>query len=560
MNVMRLRGSTSSVGSSNARRSWLRKGSPLIRGFSIAIALYLVFAVSIAFGAPNPYTGIFSKTATSLQLTFGSSAPKYLVLIVLDGARPDYFDMTSLPHLNALRAAGTQYTNAVSGILEAETPSGHAAIATGSRPDRNGILGFDWGSDNGTRYSLFDPAKMASVEQIMQNYHAPTIASLYKKSFPGARVVALSGHKYYAAAPLGGPSADAIIYYQGNSSGQYVPTSVPGHTPPASVLRDPRLAGRRVSLPLGGEDSLVTDTAITVAEKMHPRILLMNYPEFDWPVGHVYGGPQNPAAVASLMKNFDAGLGKVEDTYRKQGILDQTLFVITADHGMMPITRFVPSSVITNAISLAGTSAPDIAADTGDYIWLRDPSKAATVAQLIMDTQDPGIQSTYYLTTVNGKPQYVATDGATLNTQQAAANQYLLSALLNGREPTVVVFGREGATFSDPKSGWKADHGGNSWQSQHLPLILAGPGIRAGQVSSEPAQLEDIAPTVLTDMGVAPTGMEGHVLTGALNHAVSSAAQQSRAAEIAQLGPQLIALAAEGFHGSGLLSFDLMKS
>jgi arylsulfatase A-like enzyme len=30
-------------------------------------------------------------------------------------------------------------------------------------------------------------------------------------------------------------------------------------------------------------------------------------------------------------------------------------------------------------------------------------------------------------------------------------------------------------------------------------------------VTNAPAQLEDIAPTVLTDMGVKPTGMYGHI-------------------------------------------------
>ena len=50
------------------------------------------------------------------------------------------------------------------------------------------------------------------------------------------------------------------------------------------------------------------------------------------------------------------------------------------------------------------------------------------------------MQSAYYLTMTNGKPQYVAADGVVLDTQEEAANQYLLSALLDGHEPTVVVF------------------------------------------------------------------------------------------------------------------------
>src|SRR5437660_2698574 len=121
-----------------------------------------------------------------------------------------------------------------------------------------------------------------------------------------------------------------------------------------------------------------------------------------------------------------------------------------------------------------------------------------------------------------------------------------------------IFIGEEGDSFSTPDSNWKADHGGASWHSQHIPLLLSGPGVRAGQVSAAAAQLDDIAPTVLSDMGVKPTGMEGNVLTDALTQPDTTAAQ-GRMTEIEQLDPMLTALAGEDFRGTGLLSLDLMK-
>ena len=476
-------------------------------------------------------------------VAFSSTTPKYLVLMVLDGARPDYFGLTPLPHVDALREEGTEYTKAITGVLESETPTGHTTIATGATPAQNGILGFDWGQSDGSRYSLFDPSQMGTVEQLIQDSHAPTLAGLYKAHYPGSTAVALSGHKYYAAAPLGGPSADAIMYYEGDPKGRYVPVAVPGHTPPAAVLNAPGLVYPSIHLADGAEDTLATKLALSAIGTMHPRLLMINYPEFDWPLGHVYGGNVAPAKVITDMKGFDADLGAIEDAYRKAGILDQTLFVITADHGMMPVTRFIPSTVVTNAISQAGTTSPDTASSTADYIWLADTTKAQDVAQRIETANDPGIQSTYYLST-SGSPHYVRAGPATLDTGTDAANLYLLSTLINGHEPAVVSFARSGATFSDPKTGWKADHGGSSWQSQHLPLILAGPGIRSGVRITDPAQLEDVAPTVLTDMGVAPTGMHGHVLADALEQS-SSTDSQDRAAEINQMSPLVNALIAQ---------------
>lgn len=508
-------GWTSKVPNARARRHSPRNGRFGGALISVVVGLYLAFATLVAAEAAHVLHQRSSHPLSRTYVPFAAAAtPKYLVLMVLDGARPDYFGVTALPHVDALVQQGTQFTNAFAGILEAETPTGHTTIATGSRPTNDGILGFDWGSST-SRYSLFNPDQMGTVEQIIQDSHAPTIAGLYKKKFPEARVVALSGHKYYAAAPLGGPDADAIMYYEGDPQGHYVPVAVPGHTPPPGILDAPGVTMPTTSLKNGQEDSLATNLAITSVKVMHPRLLLINYPEFDWPLGHLDGGMLDRSAVAQDMRNFDADLARIEDTYRAEGILDQTLFVVTADHGMMPISRFVPATVLDNALSSAGTTATDAAANSAEFVWLADPSKAETVAQNIVNAKDVGIQSAYYLSSVGGHPRYVAANRSQLTDSEELANQYLLSSLMNGHQPDVVVVGKEGSSFSDPKTNWKADHGGPTWQSEHMPLIIAGPGIKAGQVITAPAQLDDIAPTVLEDMGVQPTGMQGSVLTDA---------------------------------------------
>lgn len=530
-------GRTSS-GYSRARRP--RRGIRL--RFSVLAALYLLLTTSVAAAVVHV---IRAHSRPAVLLSGGMAAtPKYLVLIVLDGARPDYFGMTSLPHADALRADGTQFSEAFDGILESETPTGHTTIATGSSPARNGILGFEW-AQNDNDYSIFSPAVVNSgaMEHIMAASGVPTIAGLYKQKYPGARVVALSGHKYYAADPMGGPQADAIMYYQGDQKGRYVPVAIPGHVPPAGILTDPSLIAPTIHLAPGAEDTLATNLAIKTFQTMHQRITLINYPEFDWPLGHVDGGNLDPAAVVTLMKNFDTDLGHLEDAYRQAGVLGQTLFVITADHGMQPLTRFIPQTVITNAVSAAGTSAPAISYSTGTYVWLADGSKAQTVAQNILNAKDPGVQSAYYLVS-GAQPHYALAGGTFADAGDDRANQYLLATLINGHEPDVVVFARTDQSFSATSTGWKADHGGASWQAQHIPLIISGPGVRTGQIVAQPAQLEDVAPTVLRILGVNPTGMEGHVLTEAQN-SPSAADTRARAQEVSTITPLANALIAE---------------
>jgi arylsulfatase A-like enzyme len=314
--------------------------------------------------------------------------------------------------------------------------------------------------------------------------------------------------------------------------------------PPPGILNSTSLIGASTHLPDGKEDDLATRLALATFKKMHQRITLINYPEFDWPIGHVAGGIKSPNRVITLMKAFDQNLAEIEQAYKRAGILKKTLFVITADHGMATINRFVPQSIFADAIRAAGTTAPAISYNAGAYIWLADASKASAVASNVMQAHDPGIQSAYYLDTAGGRSRYVRAGGSFVSSDMEAANQYLLQTLMNGHQPNVVAFCTAHQSTSSPKTGWKADHGGASWQSQHIPLIFAGPSVRQGVVSEDPAQLEDIATTALTAMGVKPVGMEGRVLSEALIRS-NPAARKARATEVGQITPLVNALIAQ---------------
>jgi hypothetical protein len=84
--------------------------------------LYVLLATGFATATANAlHNRSNAVTISSAHLvSFGPQA-KYLVLIVLDGARPDYFGLTRLPNVDALRAEGVQYVNAMDGILETGT-------------------------------------------------------------------------------------------------------------------------------------------------------------------------------------------------------------------------------------------------------------------------------------------------------------------------------------------------------------------------------------------------------------------------------------------------------
>jgi arylsulfatase A-like enzyme len=52
-----------------------------------------------------------------------------------------------------------------------------------------------------------------------------------------------------------------------------------------------------------------------------------------------------------------------------------------------------------------------------------------------------------------------------------------------------------------------AEHGGNDPQDRHVPLVVAGPAVHAG-VSSKPVETTQIAPTILTVLGINPHALK----------------------------------------------------
>jgi hypothetical protein len=493
-------------------RAYRRRGAAASRAsFSVIAAIFFLLSTSLAIGVAESLHRL-SRPHPALTIL-----PRYLVVLVLDGARPDYLHVTKLPHLDALRRQGVEYDRAWTGILESETPSGHATLSTGSTPARDGLLGFNWIRNDNDAVRLFDPnvVRQGVIERVMQQAGASTIAARFKSRYPKAKVVAVSGHKYYAADPLGGPAADYILYYAPDAKNHYVPTSIPGHVAPQSILNAPGLSYPTTTVPPGVEDTLAVKLALAAFRKVHQQVTLINLPEFDYPLGHVDGA--DPVKTRLLMQDFDRDLGLIEDTYRKAGVLDRTVFVITADHGMTPLKWILPDSLLDDAVARAGATAPETTYSTAGYIWLQNPDLAPAVADNVVARKDPHIQSVYYKATSKGVDSYARAGGLSIAAGVDSANQYLLRSFLGGNAPDVVALCTENAGFEVKSAeNWKGNHGGGAWQSQHVPLVIAGPGVTSGMISHAPARLEDVAPTALALFHIKATGMQGTVLADAL--------------------------------------------
>lgn len=450
------------------------------------------------------------------------AAGKYVVLIVIDACRPSYLSLTSLPHINALMEQGVVYEQAWGGAMESETPAVHATLGTGTLPRESGFVGFGWVQPVTRQHVDFRTLlAQGRVDPVLRGLPVPSVAARLQQLVPGAVAVAASGHKDYAVVGLGGGAAKYQLY--GKFTGKEFGPTYMHQKPPVSPAEQKSLTVQ-TPIPIGGEDAWAFRYAMAVVRKVRPKLLMLNLPEVDtW--GHWYG-PNDKALFSKLLLNIDRGIGALQSTYRALGILDQTNFIITADHGMMqsyPVHGW--SATVAAAANAERTSVARVDGTTG-AIWLHDSSQARGVAQRLVAAQPPHVSAIFYRSASGINYSYVqespaawlATPGST------TALQNLVATTAGKHGPDVWAIFRENCTASprNVTGQWKGTHGGASWQAQHIPLILSGPDVRQGVRSQFPARSIDIAPTMEALLSLPPIERAGVPLADAFTSSMDA--------------------------------------
>ena len=77
-------------------------------------------------------------------------------------------------------------------------------------------------------------------------------------------------------------------------------------------------------------DAALTEQICSYLQKNTPDAMFVQFDEADG-AGHSYG--YNTAAQLDTISRIDGYIGRIYDAYAKKGILEETLFIVTADHG-----------------------------------------------------------------------------------------------------------------------------------------------------------------------------------------------------------------------------------
>ena len=294
--------------------------------------------------------------------------PRAVVVIVLDGMRPDYFDKyaAQLPTLLSLRKRSASFPRARINYIPTNTGVGHSTIATGTDPRVHGITG----------NNLYDTVARKRYD-IMQGWNprdlmALTLADVWQLETRGRAVVIAQGGSVPSATAMGGHGAcqlngaRTIMAGYDQTSGRWS-TNQECYTLPASVAAmdaktlwpaDGRWMGHKIDSPSAVRrsglfprfeaDAIIAsiDSSSMGADDV-ADIVMLNYKPADF-VGHKHG----PASgeLKTTLAELDTHLARILAAVEGKAGKDY-LLAITGDHGMpaepaQPADRHLSGSVV----------------------------------------------------------------------------------------------------------------------------------------------------------------------------------------------------------------------
>ncbi len=421
------------------------------------------------------------------------------LLVVLDGLRPDMVGPDTTPNLVAFAAAGTRFLRARS-VFPSETRVCSASVTTGCLPRRHGLVANRIPHPLDARRSV-DTGQMNLLKAVEQDTGAPLLdAPTLARLLHGAgRDVAILSSGTTGQTYVLNPEADAL--------GQL---TLSVHGPEFCSAR-----GRDLLARLSPPPAAPAERAVWLAEAYRTHIL-PEPPDLSilWlcepdSSGH-YQGLGSPAQLDAL-RAADAAFGRLVADWQAGPWRDALTIAVASDHGHATI-----SGHLAIAPHLARSPAEGATLMPGSSCGLAWSNAGGETIAAAAD----------WLTRQDWVGSVFATDGIDLPLGVLPSS----AVLANHARAAQVVFtlrtsaarserGLPGTTLYDgdlPRGG--GTHGGLLGAELHTVLMLGGARIQRGLLAETPAGLCDLAPTVLTLLGLpGAEAMDGRILAEALH-------------------------------------------
>jgi len=267
-----------------------------------------------------------------------SPVPASILLISLDGVRPDYLGRGDTPNLDRLADAGVR-AEWMQSVYPSLTFPNHYSMVTGLYPDRHGIV------HNSMRDATLGRFTLSNREAVSDG-----------RWWGGEPIWVTAERAGLPTATLSWPGSEAEIL---------------GVRPSRwSVFDGARPMLERVQTVLGW---------LSEPDATRPRLATLYFEHPD-SAGHHYG-PHSPE-VRAAMREVDAAIGTLIDGLETRNVLDQVNIIIVSDHGMAE----VPVSQIIATEDMVPTGKAEIVS-AGQVVGVRPhPGQEEVVAELMVGT------------------------------------------------------------------------------------------------------------------------------------------------------------------------------
>jgi len=532
---------------------------------------------------------LLSLLGTAWPAAGQARRPKLIVLLMVDQMRADYVDRYQHQWSGGLRrllSEGAWFREADYPYAGTVTCAGHASVSTGTLPSTHGMIGNTWWDrDRGRVVACADDPVAADASygrpvdapgEGPWRLMVPTLADeLRSQLSPTPRVISIS-LKARSAVTLGGQRPDAVAwavdqgafvtstaYPQGPSSeiAEFVSrhpvepqlwTTWDRALPRSAYAFDEQAIGVRSDAtpsfphdirtwddwqtsPLA--DEYVAQMALDVATRMklgsdgRTDMIAISFSALDL-VGHIYG--PNSHEVQDLLVRLDRTIGDLLGGLDRLAGRGTYVVALSSDHGVAPTPereqqfgldawRIAPRAV-TDAAQAAiahvlgrgryvnRLMTSDLYLEDGVYEQLQEHDGALEAVRRVIAAV-PGVQAVYTqddLATADATGDHLA---------RMFANSFVPSRsgdFVIAYKPYWLVGGQGGTSHGTP---YRYD--------THVPVVLMGPGIAAGEYLAPITPL-DIAPTLAALAGITLPNAQGHVLVEALSATRAAAPSGSR--------------------------------
>jgi predicted AlkP superfamily pyrophosphatase or phosphodiesterase len=498
-----------------------------VRSLLLALALSI-----IVFGAPISPTGGAPRVPTQSR---GSA--RLILIIVMDGLRPDSINREDTPTLFRLRQEGVSYINSHS-VFPTVTRVNAAAISTGTYPDVNGLVS----------NSMFVPGVLPNrafntgdYRQLLKLRDASNGRLLFSRSLAER----LREHDIRFVAVSSGSTGNALLLNHRAPEG--VGVLVNGNFDPGKRVAYPDetngvILSRFGPAPTEEGSSLVDWSDRVLREYVLPELK----PEvvIDWqtePDGAQHRNGTGSREARTALANNDRDLGLTIAKLQELGLADKTDIIVVSDHGFSLHNFKVDATrALINARLKGSVDSDDVVlASNGQSVLVhvkgRDPQRIARIARFLQAQDWVDVIFTAGRRPVTARGLTQDPHAGSLRTQGWVPGTFSLGLIRQpvvGRGPDILftlpwssaanAFGvagkhyTEGEGNSGPLTGAASGHGGMSPWVVRNTLIFWGADFKKGVTVSAGAANVDIAPTILALKGVSGgESLDGRVLAEA---------------------------------------------